>query len=114
MPDYQGRDNQVEEWKRRFPDNENEVLRFINIINNAFLLGRKMRDKVHPDDRITELYEACLPNPQWFLQCDNMELEHLIFLTEDAFHCVLSHNLDGLEGRTFGDLFEEAKRATDN
>jgi len=108
MPDYQTREIQIDEWKRRFPNNQEEALRFITIINNAFLLGRKMRDKIHPDDRIMELYESCLPNPRWFLQCDNMELEHLVFMTEDAYRCSLTHNLDDLEGRTFGDLFEEA------
>lgn len=112
MPGYKDRDNQAEEWKRRFPDCQKELLCFSDIINKAFLLNRKMRDKIHPDDRIMDLYKACLPNLRWFLQCDNMELEHLIFMTEDTFHCKLSDNCDELEGRTFGDLFEEAKRST--
>lgn len=110
MPDYQTREIQTDEWKKRFPNCQEEVPRFIAIINNAFLLGRKMRDKIHPDDHIMELYEACLPNPRWFLKCDNMELEHLIQVTEDAFLCTLSHHLDDLESYTFGDLFDEAQR----
>ncbi|MHB9023537.1 MAG: hypothetical protein ACYC7E_05100 [Armatimonadota bacterium] len=102
---YRERESQAAVWTSRYPEHAEDALRFLEIINGAFILNRGMKEKISPDDEIMPLHEACIG----IWKIDSMELEHLIFMTEDAFHCKFPQEID-IEGMTFGGFFEEAQR----
>lgn len=105
MDSYINCPDQTAIWEQRYPQHAVEATQFLDIINIAFLLGKKTRNKISPDDDIMQLYTAC----QAGLAAENMEIEHLLFMSEDAFSCSFPDDTV-LDGRTFGDLFEEVMR----
>jgi len=97
---YRDRQSQYGEWQKQYPKcSENDLSDFLKIVNDAFLLPKPLRDKIHPDDTVAELYRACIG--KWPM--DNMEVEHLLINLEERFSWMISKDID-LQAATFGEL----------
>ncbi len=103
---YTQRPDQTDVWHERYPACPARVEQFLEIINGAFLLEKQARNRISPDDDIETVYRACTGD-----RVDSMEYEHLIFMTEDAFHCSYTDTeAKTFTNGTFGAFFAEACR----
>jgi hypothetical protein len=103
MSKYRHRQSQYGEWQERFPQcSETDLSDFLETVNRGFMLPKSLRDRIHPDDTVAELYLACIG--KW--PVDNMEVEHLLINLEDRFSWVMPEDID-LQIITFGEMLAQ-------
>ena len=100
---YRDRSSQHSKWQEQFPRcSETNLSDFLKIVNDAFLLPKPLKDRIHPDDKVAELYLARIGKRP----VDNMEVEHLLINLEDRFSWAMPEDIDP-QVMTFGELLAQ-------
>jgi len=68
------REDQSAQWLVRYPNRYEDIRKYLDLINTAFLLEKNCRDKITPDDGILDLYHAVVAGSFG----DSMEIEHFL------------------------------------
>lgn len=107
MAEYTSRPDQTEKWLKQYAKYKNEVMIYLEIINEVFRLGRDEKFKIMPNDSVDHFFQTLRSRP--FDWTDNLEYELLKIAIEKKLHCSFNDDFV-IAGRTFGTLFEETIR----